>query len=148
MHPDVMQNKSTYLIHAAQRQKFLRLGEMCKRVHMSEKIPDTYSRALNLLCAVDTLPFAKLEKIVTVDNAPGLVCLLSPPVLGLDMTKFKSAFWVRIDRLFTEDRSDCVPRTSTIDPQIDQRSLSTTFTSVGPYFSVAANQVRALGYRY
>ena len=33
---------------------------------MSEKILDTYSRALNFLCAVDTVTFAKLEKNVEV----------------------------------------------------------------------------------
>ena len=51
----------------------------------------------------------KMVKGMTKDNDPGLVCLLPPPVLGLDMNKFKSAFWVRFDRLFNEDRSDVSP---------------------------------------
>ena len=68
-------------------------------------------------------------------------------VLGLDINTFKSAFWVRIDLLFTKDRSDCVPRTSrsTIDPQmiIDPRRPRATLTPVRPYVSVDTNQVRA-----
>ena len=41
---------------------------MCKRVHMSEKIPDTYSRAVNFLCAIDNTTFYKLEKMLEDDD--------------------------------------------------------------------------------
>ena len=37
---------------------------MCKRVHMTEKIPDTYSRAVNFLCAIDNTTFYKLGKML------------------------------------------------------------------------------------
>ena len=62
-HPDAIQDKAVHLIHASQRQKYIRVAEMCKRVHMSEKIPDTYSRAVNFLCAIDNTTFYNLEKI-------------------------------------------------------------------------------------
>ena len=36
---------------------------------MVEKIPDTYERAVNFLCAIDSLTFGKLERMVEdVDN--------------------------------------------------------------------------------
>ena len=41
---------------------------MCKRVQMSEKIPDTYSRAVNFLCAIDNTTFYKLEKMLEDDD--------------------------------------------------------------------------------
>ena len=44
------------------------------------------------------------------------MCLLFfSRVLGLDINKLKSAFWVRIDRLFTEDQSDCAPTPQDFD---------------------------------
>ena len=67
-HPDAMQDKAVHLIHASQRQKYIRVAEMCKRVHMTEKIPDTYSRAVNFLCAIDNTTFYKLEKMLEDDD--------------------------------------------------------------------------------
>ena len=37
-------------------------------LHMSEKIPDTYSRAVNFLCAIDNTTFYKLEKMLEGDD--------------------------------------------------------------------------------
>ena len=63
-HPDAIQAKPIHLVHATQRQKFIKLAEMCKRVHMPERIPDTYQRATNFLCAIDELTFKKMEKMI------------------------------------------------------------------------------------
>ena len=41
---------------------------MCKRVHLSEKIPDSYTRAVNFLCAIDNTAFYKLEKMLEDDD--------------------------------------------------------------------------------
>ena len=63
-HPDAIQTKPIHLIHASQRQKFIKLAEMCKRVQMPERIPDTYQRATNFLCAIDEHTFRKMERMI------------------------------------------------------------------------------------
>ena len=67
-HPDARQPKSIHLIHAGQRQKFMRTAELCKRADMSERIPNTFQRAINFLCAIDDPTFRKLETIVEDDD--------------------------------------------------------------------------------
>ena len=51
-HPDAIQDKAVHLVHASQRQKYIKVAEMCKRVNMTEKMPDTYhlKRSYNTKC--------------------------------------------------------------------------------------------------
>ena len=42
----------------------MKVAEVCKRMGMSERIPDKYSRAINFLAAVDDDTFRKLERIL------------------------------------------------------------------------------------
>ena len=51
-------------VHTNQKNKFMRLVEVCKRMNMPERIPDKYSRAINFLAAVDSETFRKLERIL------------------------------------------------------------------------------------
>jgi len=67
-HPDAVQAKPVHLIHASQRNKFMRLAEVARRVDQGERIRDTYSRAINFMCTVEDSTFAKLEKMIEDDD--------------------------------------------------------------------------------
>ena len=63
-HPDCRQRKPVHMIHSTQRGKTLKIAELAKRNGVPERTPDTYARAVNLMCAVEDPTFRKLEVII------------------------------------------------------------------------------------
>ena len=63
-HVDCRQKCAVHEVHTSQKLKYMKVAEICKRMGMTERIPDKYSRAINFLAAVDDETFRKLERIL------------------------------------------------------------------------------------
>ena len=63
-HADCRQKRAVHEVHTSQKMKYMKVAEICKRMGMTERIPDKYSRANNFLAAVDDETFRKLERIL------------------------------------------------------------------------------------